>query len=420
MALALAGKPTQLGVSTSGLNLVYKGVTFRLSGSCYLMLNILRSLQLLILAAIVSSSITANAQSGLSSQGREFWLGFMPNADLPAQALAIHVATDVDNRIKVETFGEGGSIVRTQSITLGAHQSYRFDLSVGLSETRIQEVPQYRAIRVTSTSPCAVSGLSDNQLSTEAYLGLPITTYGTEYYCVSYFDDMYYFVPNSHLGGEFLIVAPYDDTKVTIRTNAKTTTSEDGKTIGHDSGAVWTVTLAKGQTYLVQSTGWNFGVGDLTGSHVTSTKPIGFLTGHQRAQIETTLDNSKDHLIEMIPPTNLWGTEYIGIPQYKRLVGSYYRVLSSEPENTVAVSGLDTVLNLDAGEFASLSEVKQAVQFKSTNGKRFIVMQYGYHQNYGGDPKLGDPYMVTLIPTSAFVSSATFRLPQNVGSGFNH
>ncbi|HET6512749.1 MAG TPA: choice-of-anchor D domain-containing protein, partial [Candidatus Kapabacteria bacterium] len=379
---------------------------------------------LVLLAGVVLMPGSSRSQ-GVSSEGKEFWLGFMPNADLPSQALAIFVGTGAANRIKVDTYGDNGNIVRSQSITLGADQTHRFDMSVGLSETRIQEVPQYKAIRVTSTAPCVVYGYSDNQLSTDGYLALPISGYGKEYYCFSYVDDFYWFVAGSHLGGEFLVVAPYDATEVTITLpeNATTSLSEDGKTIGHNGRDTWKVTLNKGQTYLVQTTGWNFGTDDLTGAKVTSTKPVAFLTGHQRAQIETTGDNSKDHLIEMIPPTDRWGTEYFMVPHTKRVYGDYIRVLSAEDNNTISTNGATRTIN--AGEWFEVNEQKAATTFTSLNGKKFMVMDYSYHQNYVGsagtaDPNLGDPHIITMIPKEQFQKRIIFRTPVNVGSGFNH
>ncbi|HET6511613.1 MAG TPA: choice-of-anchor D domain-containing protein [Candidatus Kapabacteria bacterium] len=373
---------------------------------------------LLLIAGVTQAPQTAHAQ-GVSAEGREFWFGFMPNADLPAQQINVFVATGTANRIKVETYGESGDIVRTQSITLAADETYAFNMSVGLSETRKQETAAHRAIRVTSTAPCVVYGYSDNNLSTDGFLALPVTGFGKEYYCVSYYDDWYYFIGStSHLGGEFLIVAPYDGTEVTITTTAHTTTSEDGYTISRNPGDTWKVTLNKGMTYLVQTTGRLWGEDDLTGSKVTSTKPIGFLTGHQRAQIETTADNSKDHLIEMIPPTDRWGTEYYSVAHWNRKDGDYYRLISAEDNNKISVNG--NIYTLNAGQWAEIPTQKAPTVFKSTNGKRFLTMDYSYHQNYNGDPALGDPHIITMIPKEQFQKRMIFRTPVNVGSAFKH
>lgn len=373
----------------------------------------------ILLACLLCISTDAVRAQGVSSEGKEFWIGFMQNYDTPSQSIAIFVATGTANRIKVETYGEGGKIVDTKQITLAPDQTHRFDMNVLASETRVQETPTYKAIRVTSTAPCVVYGYSDNSLTTDGYLAIPISGLGQEYYCLSYHDDYYWFVANSHLGGEFLIVAPYDGTEVEITTTANTRLTDDGKTIGHKPGDKWKVILNKGQTYLVMSTGWEFGVDDLTGSHVKSNKPIAFITGHQRAQVGSVGDNSKDHLIEMIPPVDRWGTEYFMVPHKGRvLAGDYVRVLSAEDNNIISTNGSTKAIN--AGEWFAVEEQLVPTTFRSLNNKKFLVMDYSYYQGYNGDPQQGDPHMITMIPKEQFQKRIIFRTPQNAGSAFQH
>jgi hypothetical protein len=378
----------------------------------------LLTIRLLILAVILGTTLNATAQPGITSEGREFWFGFMPNYITPAQAISVYVGTAGPNKIKLETFGADGGVVSSQSVTLAAEQVYKFKLSIGISETRERETPVYHAIRVTSSSACTVVGYSDNSLTTDGFLAIPTPALGTEHYCFSYYDDAYS-AGADHLGGEFLIVAPNDGTRVTITTTANTTLTDDGKTPGHSKGQTWSVDLKRGQTYLVQTTGWNYGVDDPTGSKITSNKPIGFLSGHQRAEIELEDGNSKDHLIEMIPSTEHWGTEYYGIPPVGRpICGSYYRVISAENNNSIKVK--DDVKTLQAGEYAEYSQMTDAVQFISTNKKRFLVVEYFYEQAHFGDPGPGDPDMLTLTPITASLNTAVFRTPSNAGAAFKH
>jgi hypothetical protein len=389
------------------------------------MLNILRSLRLLILAATLCSFLfvgSANAQTKVTSAGREFWFGFMPNYIDPADRLNLYIATESENRVTIELYGLNGAITWTKVINLAGGEAFTVQVPPNIAETRSLETPVYQAVRVTSTSFCTVVGYSDNALTTDAFLAIPLPALGTEYYCVSYFDDAY--APGQdHLGGEFLIVAPYDGTQVTITTNANTTLSEDGKTIGHTKGQTWTVNLSKGQTYLVQSTGFGYGVEDLTGSKVTSNKPIGFLSGHQRAAIELGGEGtSKEHLIEMLPSTDHWGTEYVTIPlPSKPIAGSYYRVISAEAGNIVRVN--DSTITLDAGAYAEFSQVTTPIHFISTSNKRFLAVQYAYAEGSFGDPSQGDATMIALTPVAHFVTNALFRAPSNnsgSGSAFRH
>src|SRR5215213_3424227 len=83
---------------------------------------------LIALAACCVTPMTAQSQ-GLSSEGKEYWIGFMPNYITTAQQISIYVGTGTPNKIKVETFGDGGNIVSSQSITLAADQAYKFKMS---------------------------------------------------------------------------------------------------------------------------------------------------------------------------------------------------------------------------------------------------------------------------------------------------
>src|SRR5439155_15893355 len=109
-----------------------------------------------------------------------------------------------------------------------------------------------------------------------------------KYYTSCYYDDHYFLQAHTKnpLAGQFVVVAPYAGTTVTIHNVAcDTRASDDGMTVAHKQGETWSVTLDQGQTYLVQSTGLNYGTDDLTGTLVTSDQPIGMLSGHQRASI---------------------------------------------------------------------------------------------------------------------------------------
>jgi hypothetical protein len=382
------------------------------------MLNLLRTLQLLILAAILGSSITAIAQPGVTSEGREFWFGFMPNYIDPADKLALFIASGTQNRVEIQVYGQNEEIIWTKVLNFTANDAQRVNLPVAFAESQEFETPVYRAIRVTSSSPCTVVGYSDNALSSDAFLAIPLHSLGTVHYCASYYDDAYN--PGvDQLGGEFLIIAPYDGTRVTITTTANTALNSSGTTVGHTIGQTWSVDLNRGQTYLVRSTGRAYGVEDLTGSKVTSNKPIGFLSGHQRAEIELEDGNSKDHLIEMIPSTIHWGTEYFGIPQQSRpIAGNYYRVISAEDGNTIKVN--DTTVVINAGQYAAFSQMTSATHFISTNKRRFLAVEYFYDEGHFGDPGPGDPDMTVLTPVSDGLRSAMFRTPSNAGTAFKH
>jgi hypothetical protein len=298
-------------------------------------MNMKRSIRICLLSVLLPLAVmtlyspgqTRAQGHGNTSFGTDFWFGYMPDYTGPADYIYVYVCSGAANHVTVEEYGgANGGPSRKYVQDLPAGTTGTFEIDISSAETRITEKAAYRAVHVTATSPCAVYGFSNLYATSDGFLALPTPSLGKDYYSANYFDD-WYFTSNEPLAGEFLIVAPYDYTNVIIKTTSDTRTDPSGLVIGHSANVPWTVTLMKGQTYLVQSPGRDKG-NDITGSHITSDKPIGFLSGHQRCAIPNDDPNytSKDLLIEMMPPVDKWGTQYFDMPMAGRTkCGDYIR-----------------------------------------------------------------------------------------------
>jgi hypothetical protein len=374
--------------------------------------SVLAFLTLLVLASAVKAQ-------GVSSSGTDYWLGFMPNGAPWVYAgydqTHLFIASSVDNQVQVAFAGE----VRKYNIPASTV------LDVVLPDpatTRALEVPVNNgAVHVTSVSPITIYGYSvwasPNTIggSPDGYLGLPITSYGTKYITVNYYASQF---GSASTSGEFLIVAPYDNTQVKITTKGDTRL---GNSVSHRAGVPWTVSLMKGQTYLVQSDNSLAAENDLTGSLIESDKPISVLTGHEITPITIGDRTSADHLIEMIPPVDRWGTQYFDMPMAGRTgCGDYIRIISGEDGNQITYNGRGP-FRLDAGEFAERDLVVDPEVYTSINNKKFVVMQYSYSQGYNGDPGTADPFMILMTAQQQFEKHMVFRTPTPAQSGtFNN
>ncbi len=347
--------------------------------------------------------LCGNLHAQVSSSGTDYWLGFMPNGDPGTTDVReeLFIASATANTVTIDLLGIG-----TRIITIGAGQVADEDVSGSI--TSIPETPTTNAIHITSTNPIAVYGYSDwtnNEPgsiggSPDGYLGLPTTAYGTKYYTVNFPDNLVF----GHCPGEFLVISPYDSNVVTIAPAARTKTGRFPK-------APWSVTLAKGQTYLVQSPGTNQGQNDLTGSLITSTKPISVLTGHQITSVPSVGATSADYLIEMAPSVDKWGTQYFDMPMAGHpKSGDYIRVVSGEDSNQITYNGNGPLL-LNSGQYHDLPQQTVPMVFTSTNGKPFIVAQYSYSQGYNNDSGASDPWMLLFTPQEQFETSMMFRTP---------
>jgi RHS repeat-associated protein len=176
-----------------------------------------------------------------------------------------------------------------------------------------------------------------------------------------------------------------------------------------------TVTLNQGETYLVRDLNGNFGgPHDLTGSIITSTKPVAVLGGNRAAFVPSQFF-AADHLVEQLPPTNTWGKEFVTMPLATDSTrGDRFRFLAQADNTEVKVNG-SVVATLNRGQF-----FEQVIVGPSyiVSTKPILVAQYAHSQNYyrtnpGGNANfLGDPLMMIVPPYEQFLASYTVSTPE--------
>ena len=376
-------------------------------------------LAILLCAALIRPG-TSYAQKGQTSAGTDFWMAFMPNYLNPADAIEIFIGSGTLNKVQVDVFGGTNTPTQHFASTIQPDKIWTLSLpNSAAAEERRQEVPEYKAIHVYSQNPVAVYGFSNVVTTTDAYLAIPTPALGTEYYTSCMYDDNYKELGlNDPLAGQFVVIAPYDNTQVTIGNVRTDTRSDPSGTLSHSQGDTWTVTLQRGQTYMVQSTGLYIGDGDLTGTHIVSSKPVGLISGHQRCRIPVDgHGNSKNTIMEMIPPLDKWGTEYYDMPQGGRIeCGNYVRLIAGEDGVNITEDGKGIAQLDHAGDFTDRDLVLDPVVYKS-NGKKFLVVEHSYSQNFNGDPIQSDPFSIVMTPRNEFENKMIFRVPNNVAGG---
>lgn len=166
--------------------------------------------------------------------------------------------------------------------------------------------------------------------------------------------------PAPYHASEFAVVASEDDTDVTYTPTVDTTA-------GDTAGTAKTVSLDKGQALPVSST-----AGDLTGTPITSTKPVSVFAGQQCANIPSTGYGYCDHIVEQIPPTAAWGKEFLTVPLKTRTKGDTFRMLASEDGTTLTVAGV-AVATLDRGQVHQMSISERSTV---SADKAILVAQY--------------------------------------------
>lgn len=362
--------------------------------------------------------------------GSEFWIAIPPNeiAGYPTEALEIYVASAYNTEVTVREAETGKQYKKT--IKAGEIRTLT-DLRGETNwswEVRNAEIVETKAIQLTSKKPMSVYVVNSKVFTSDGYVAIPSRLWDTSYVAASYYD----FRELGNWSGGFLIISKEDNTRVTI--DLKGTGDGHAKTSGGRSintGLPYTVVLDKGSTYMVQGDGLTRAVFDLTGTGITSTKPIGVLGFHQRTTMPNMLENGngRNHLVEMIPPISAWGKRYVTVEYSRNHLsngrGDMFRVIASQPQTRVnyeyfekttktKLGGNELVLS-KAGDFVDLQQFTSPIALPEgvsiwKADKPFLVVQYSCSSSWDGDLTL-DPFMVVLTPVEQFCQATMFQCP---------
>ncbi len=379
---------------------------------------------LLLLLALLAGNADAFAQHaekdrellGANSEGTRFVVGFMENelyeCTYSYGERAISIASRFNTTVTI-TYPDGRAITDVlKPMQLRNYQVERQYECIGEGVFK-------KGIEITSTSPVSVYCYSSRPETSDGYLALPVDSWGTQYLTANYKVDSYTYDGRGDSlctvyprGGEFAIIAAFDSTRVTVYPKTRT--------YQVTTGSVSKI-LMKGEIYQLQDGGFVRGWSDLTGSVVTSDKPVGLLTGHVRTGIPVVFD-TKDHIIEMVPPRNTLGKRYVAVPFGGRLGGDLLRVILTDPgETTLQITtpeGSSTQKFEGLGAFAEFI-ITQTTVIEAD--KPVMVMQYS--RSMGTDPRNNpkatvffDPDLVTVTPEEQFVNAAVFQTLPNVSN----
>ncbi|MBK9248012.1 MAG: IgGFc-binding protein [Ignavibacteria bacterium] len=289
-------------------------------------------------------------------EGRHFYVGFMrneidenrnidKNGNDGFMYLMVYVGatepTNVTFRYPWEQVGTTYAIGGDSILTIDIPPQYFTTL-----EVRYSEIPLYGIIEITTDKKTIVYAMNTSRLSSDAYSALPVANWGKEYVVVSVPNDSYLpvgipadSIPRSC---EFMIMASEDSTLVQFSPKSETAK-------GKPANQLVSIYLMKGQCYVVMSSQkLERGLGDQTGTIIKSDKPIGVLAGHVRTAIPVYYGeplsyfkrDSKDHIVDMLFPTKIWGTYYISTPfNCLNSPGDLIRVVSIQPDTKVTAYG---------------------------------------------------------------------------------
>jgi len=351
----------------------------------------------------ISLLVTSISYSqNLSTEGDDFWLGFMENwlqdPNNPI-ILEIYISADDSTFVHLEmphyhdSFTPIDTLIlpdRTVRITIPTY------LGMAIGTNQIQN----RGIHITSDKDVSVYAMNKRQYSADMAVILPTYTIGNEYVVISHWEEGNR-NNNNNSDSEFLILAIEDNTKIQIIPSQRT----EG---GNLEGIPFTITLNEGQTYQVQARG------DLTGTRIdalantdSECKKFAVFAGNQYTKVgECDHPDGHDHLYAQMYPTYTWGKEYITVDFNTRINGDHVKVIAAQDDSEIFLNG-QYVNTLSAGEFLFLRELDGINYIASENP--ISVAQFSRSQACDGT--VGDPFIILINPNEQVLKKITFYAP---------
>ncbi len=350
-----------------------------------------------------------------SYEGTHFYIGFMQNEIeilTGGITLQIFITSSSNAHVSVDIPGMNETVYN-----INPKQVLRLDMPSYI-ENREDEQNIAKAVEISSDVPIAVYSFNSELTTSDSYSAIPISFWGKEYVVMSMPNDQYktqldpqdqdssLIIPRS---SEFMVMAAYDNTIIQFQPKAITRA-------GKQTYQKYTITMNKGDCYLVQSFPFIRGYGDLSGTIISSNQPIGVLSGHVRTAIPQNDwgSNNKNHLCEMLAPTDAWGKEYLSVPFGTNPDGDLFKLTSIYDSTIVTYRnpfGLQTITLPVAGSVASVWDASQPTAWQSNKPVQIAQLmrhEFGFDQNTSFDP-----CMVMLPPAEQYVSRILFQTMGN-------
>lgn len=352
------------------------------------------------LVVVVLPPVPERLTAARTSRGSDFWLTFLDNGhpfgEPGHSGLSFAITAEADTTGVVSFFGQGEwrtnyFAVRAGLTTVVPIADFGTDPTLAYSDA-IQD----NAIHITTGNEVSVQALNYLDFSTDGYLALPVALLGTEYVILGYKNSPDTQNPTEPVGGtQFAIVATEDNTQVAI-----TPTLTTGSRV---AGVQYQIALHRGQTYRLMNV--DSLAGDLSGTTISADKPVAVFGGHQCANVPAGVA-ACDHLVEQLPPVNLWGRQFVTMPLAGRSGGDTFRILAMTNGTLVAVNG-EVVARLNRGQFHERTNTGPT---QISASEPVLLAQYANGQVFDGSA--GDPFMMLVPPAEQFGGSYILATPR--------
>lgn len=327
----------------------------------------------------------------IDNKGREFLVGFLANYRSGGTA-QVHLTSDAATSVTVQYPVNNPSFSQTVSVTPG--QVSVVTLPNASHNTWTAGRVLNNAVRLSAAQEFVAYLVNRQTATSDAAMALPIDALGTSYIVTTYRGS----AAHSEDRAEFLVLAPFDGTTVTITPAA--TLRMPSPTPNAPAGVPFQVALGRGQGFRGEAVLSN---ADLTGTLIEADRPVAVLNGNICTNIPSTTV-ACDHIFEVAHPLRSWGTSALVANLPNRTGGSIYRVVASVDGTQVFRDGvLQTTLN--KGQFLETGPLTGSHIFEGSHP--VFVSQFMTGDGAPGATN-GDPAMANMIPPDQYLRSYTF------------
>lgn len=329
-------------------------------------------------------------------EGTRFWVGFMEHVDKGENACWIYISAQKETKGVIRIPG----ISYEKSFSVGPGEITEIQLPAEV-EVKGSESREKKGVYIETDQPVAVHAHQVSLARSDAALVLPVISLGKDYVAVSHEG---HFEDGKGHPSEFLIVAAHPGTEVYIHPTSRTKRNRG-------PGRPITVKLDPGDTYQVQGAHHS---DDLTGSRITSNKPIAVFSGNQWTQVPSAC-RAPDNLFCQLQPMETAGDAFVVLP-HAQSAFCLVRIIAARTGTEVFING-KFVASLFEGEYWE-TKVYNTPMYINTS-RPVMVARYlpGHACNPDGEETLlGDPalhlvnHLRQSIQTTVFLAPSRSRI----------
>lgn len=395
---------------------------------------------LLSISIFIMITFTAFSQIKNANEGKRFIVTFPQNENVEytvhksSVKLGLYISSQKDADVQITNHHNGRIInravrandfIQLDNFELG----FRTDL-----EDLTDEYISNKVIEITSDEDISVSVINSKQTTSDGYLAYPVEEWGNNYIHNSLYHARY---SRDDRSSGFTIIAGEDNTNISVHLKGKNGNLGTTKSSNNTVGDSFTLSLNANQSYTVKTKSIYTNRYDLSGSLITSDKPVGVISFHERTRIpQVGTEGGMDNLLEMQQPLSNWRNKFVSVSLGRRN-GDFFRALPMYDNTNLTITNFN-----ENGQFLSqeTTEINTSGGFYEYNNtdingynrnreegikgltiweadKPILVTQYSYSYSWDIQSIFGqsangfDPFMLNLINDEQFTKNVNFLAP---------